>query len=34
MIHSGKPTPDKHKTPIIPLENDDYSRKKPPTYSS
>ena len=31
MIHSGIPTPEINKTPIIPLENDSYSRKKSPT---
>ena len=34
MIHSGIPIPKKHKRPIISLENDYYSRKKPPTDSS
>ena len=34
MIHGGITTPEKHKTPIITLENDSYSRKKPPTDSS
>ena len=34
MIHNGIPTPEKHKTPIIKLENDSYSRKKPSTDSS
>ena len=28
MIYSGIPTPEKQATPIIPLENDSYSRKK------
>ena len=28
IICSGIPTPEKQATPIIPLENDDYSRKK------
>ena len=34
MIHGWIPTPEKHKTTIIPLENDSYSIKKPPTDSS
>ena len=34
MVNSVIPTPEKHATPIIPLENDDYSRNKPPTDSS
>ena len=34
MIHSVIHTSEKHKTPIITLENDYYSRKKPPTDSS
>ena len=33
MISSGIPTPEKHKTSIIPLENYSYSRKKTPTDS-
>ena len=34
MIHSGISTPEKHKTPIISLENYYYSINKPPTDSS
>ena len=34
MIHSGIPTLEKQATPIIPLENHSYSRKKPTDSSS
>ena len=34
MIHSGIPTPGKQATPIILLEKDSYSRKKPTDSSS
>ena len=34
MINSGIPTPEKQATPIVTLENDPYSRKKPTDSSS